>query len=251
MSLVDARAVLLRAHPYSESSRVLRFLTEARGLTGVMARGARRTGSTSTQGLDTFAEGDLTFYVKETRELQTLKHFTVTKPRRGIGRDPLRLAAASVIGEVVLRHAGAADTHALFGAVSRALDAVEEAERTHITEILLREGWGLVSSLGYQPVVEACVACGGAFGADDMGRFDFAQGGVLCPRCVGERVGPRVGPEARGQLAALLAGALPPKLRRPRAHLQLMSDFVTYHLADARPLETVRIFAALLPAADA
>jgi hypothetical protein len=64
-------------------------------------------------------------------------------------------------------------------------------------------------------------------------------------------VGPRVGPEARGQLAAFLAGALPPKLRRPRAHLQLMSDFVAYHLTGARPLDTVRIFAALLPAADA
>ena len=220
-------------------------------MTGVMARGARRTGSISVQGLDTFAEGDLTFYVKETRELQTLKSFAATKPRRGIGRDPLRLAAASVIGEVVLRHTGEADTHALFEGVSQALDAVEEAERGNLTEILLREGWGIIATLGFQPLVDECVECGRRLEDDDMGRFDFAQGGMRCPRCVGERVGPRVGPEARAQLAALLGGALPGKLRGSRAHLQLMSDFVAYHLSGARPLETFRILAALLPADDA
>ncbi|MGI9626399.1 MAG: recombination protein O N-terminal domain-containing protein, partial [Longimicrobiales bacterium] len=42
MTVVKTRAILFRAHAYSETSQVLRFYTEALGLVGVMARGSRR-----------------------------------------------------------------------------------------------------------------------------------------------------------------------------------------------------------------
>jgi recombinational DNA repair protein (RecF pathway) len=38
MSLLTTPAVLLRAHPYSESSRILRFYTRASGVVGAIAR---------------------------------------------------------------------------------------------------------------------------------------------------------------------------------------------------------------------
>ena len=84
-----------------------------------------------------------------------------------------------------------------------------------------------------------------------MGRFDFAQGGVRCDDCAGGGEGPRVGPGAREQLAQLLAGVVPPSLVRHRAHLQLLSDFITYHVSGSRPLDTFRILAALLPPEEA
>ncbi|NNK62687.1 MAG: DNA repair protein RecO, partial [Gemmatimonadetes bacterium] len=43
MAVTTTDAVLLRAHAYGETSRVLRFLTRDRGIVGVMARGVRST----------------------------------------------------------------------------------------------------------------------------------------------------------------------------------------------------------------
>jgi DNA repair protein RecO (recombination protein O) len=250
VSLVTARAILLRSHPYSESSRVLRFLTDGQGLVSVMARGVRRSRSGSASGLDTFAQGDLMFYMKETRELQTYKEFNVTHPRRGLGRDPARLAGASVLAELVLRHAEQGDTRSLFHTVADALDRLADVSAADLVGRLLCEGWGLVDAFGFRPDLEGCIGCGTVLADEAMGRMDLAQGGLRCDACGGaggEGAGPRVGPGARRQLRALLSGRPPADLVRPRAHLQLLSDFATYHLAGTRPLDTFRVLAALLP----
>ena len=249
MSLVTTPGVLLRAHPYSETSRVLRFLTRDAGVVSVMARGVRRPGSKTAPGLDTFAEGELSMYVKSTRDLQTLKEFVVRHPRRGLGRDPLRLAAASVLGELVLRHGGEGGDAELFARLAEALDALESAEPSDVSATLLREGWGLVVALGYRPHLDLCVTCAQAFGADEVARFDFEAAGLRCAECGVSSAGPRVGPGARAQLELLLEGQLPDALAHVRPHLQLLSDFITYHVAGTRPLEAFRIFAALLPPA--
>jgi hypothetical protein len=60
-----------------------------------------------------------------------------------------------------------------------------------------------------------------------------------------------VGPGARAQLRSLLDGGIPESLARPRAHLQLLSDFTTWHVTGGRPVDGFRIFAALAPADDA
>lgn len=248
MSVTHTAALLLRAHPYGETSRVLRFLTRDRGIVGVMARGVR---SGKGSGLDTFAGGRLTYYHKSNRDLHTFKEFGVERARRGLGRHPTRLAAASVLADLVLRHGGDADAESLFDALSRALDDLADAEPQAVAPVLLREGWGLIAVLGYHPSLERCPRCGELLGDAEVGRFDFEQGGVRCARCAEEGGGgPRLGPVARAQLAALLSGTVPPELRKPRAHLRLLSDFVTYHLAGSRELASFRVLAALLPTDD-
>lgn len=244
MPVAHTSALLLRAHPYGETSRVLRFLTRDRGIIGVMARGVR---SGRGSGLDTFAGGRLTFYHKDTRDLQTYKEFGVERPRRGLGRHPLRLAAASVLADLVLRHGGDADAAELFDTLDAAFDALAEAEADAVPGVLLREGWALIAVLGYHPSLDRCPVCGTPLGPDDVGRFDFAQGGVRCPSCADASGGPRLGPGARRQLTAFLTGSVPADLQRPRGHLQFLSDFVTYHLAGSRGLDSFRVLAALLP----
>lgn len=245
MSLTTTRAVLLRAHPFGETSRVLRFLTRDRGIVGVMAKGVRsgRRGA----GLETFGDGALVFFHKESRDLQTFKEFGLDRPRRGLGRDPLRLAAASVLSDLVLRHGGDAEPGPLYEALGLALDDLDDAAPDEVVGKVLRGGWGIVSVLGYQPDLSTCPACGTPIGAGEVGRFDFAQGALRCAGCAEGAPGPRVGPGAREQLAALFRAELP-ELDRPHAHLRLLSDFITYHLSGGRVLDTFRIFAAMLPA---
>jgi DNA repair protein RecO (recombination protein O) len=246
MSLLTTPAVLLRAHPYSESSRILRFYTRASGVVGALARGVRRTGGRSGATLESFAGGLLTLHVKPTRDLQTFQEFTPTHPRRGIGGSPLRLGGASVVAELVLRHAGEEGNAALFETLESALDRIEAADEKGALAAILSESWRLVSALGYHPTLDTCVSCGRPLGADDMSRFDFAAGGVRCGDC-GDR-GPRVGPGAREQLRALVVGdVLAAPLGRPRAHVQLLSDFVTYHVSGTRPLDSFAFLAQMLP----
>jgi DNA repair protein RecO (recombination protein O) len=245
MSLLTTPAVLLRAHPYSESSRILRFYTRASGVVGAIARGVRRTGGRNGAGLESFAGGVLTLHVKPTRDLQTFQDFTPTHPRRGIGTSPLRLGGASVVAELVLRHAGEESNPALFETLEDALDRVEAADEEDVLAVVLSQSWRLVSALGYHPTLDVCVQCGRPLGTDDMSRFDFAAGGVRCADC-GD-AGPRIGPGAREQLRALVAGeTLADPLGRPRAHVQLLSDFVTYHVSGTRPLESFAFLAQML-----
>lgn len=245
MSLTTTRAVLLRTHAFGETSRVLRFLTRDKGILGVMAKGVRsgRRGA----GLETFGDGSLVFFYKESRDLQTFKEFGLDRPRSGLGRDPLRLAAASVLSDLVLRHGGDAEPGPLYDALTSALDDLESAGADEVVGRVLRGAWGIISVLGYQPDLTGCPVCGRPIEADEVGRFDFAQGAVRCSGCAEGSTGPRVGPGARGQLAALFRSELP-ELDRPHAHLRLLSDFITYHLSGGRVLDTFRIFAAMLPA---
>ncbi|HZD06268.1 MAG TPA: recombination protein O N-terminal domain-containing protein, partial [Longimicrobiales bacterium] len=152
MGVVTTRAVLLRSHPYSETSLVLRFFSEDLGTVGVMARGARRGGSRGGSSLSTFAGGSLTLYVKETRELQTFKDFAVTCPRQALARDLLRFGGASVVGELVLRHGGEAGAPALYGVLEEALDALVATPPADLVTTILASGWTVVATLGYHPV---------------------------------------------------------------------------------------------------
>lgn len=248
MAVVSTRAILLRSFPYGETSRILRFLTLELGLVGVVAKGVRTQGSKRGGGLETFSEGTLTLYHKESRGLQTFKDFAPLRSRRALGTDVLRFAGAGLLGELVLKHAGEEANPPLYQALGTALDRLEDAGPQELAWMCLSVAWGLVAVLGYRPVLEHCVACGRALGQAEMGRFDFAAGGLRCGTCGGsEGAGPRVGPGARDQLRSLLAGDPPGQLRLPGAHLRLLSDFVTYHISASGPLKTFRLLEGLLP----
>jgi len=251
VALISTPAVLLRSYAYSETSRILRLLTRDEGIVGIMAKGARSRTSKGGSSLVNFATGDLIFYFKEGRDLHTLKEFESTTRRRAIGTDVLRFGAAAVVAEIVLRHVGEASSPALFARVERALDDLAACHEEHVVSVLLMHGWGLVEVLGFRPRLEACVGCGEAPGAA-MARFDFDAGGIRCGACADRldagEVGPRIGPGARAQLSSLLAGEAI-AVRRPRAHLRLLSDFAVYHLTGGRPLEAIGFLAPLIRSA--
>ncbi|MSR36667.1 MAG: DNA repair protein RecO [Gemmatimonadetes bacterium] len=240
MALVTTRAVLLRSYPYSESSQVLRFYTESHGAIGAMGRGVRAGTGKTGSSLDTFADGTLSVHMKPTRDLQTLKEFVASQPRRALGSDVRRFGGASVLAELVLRHALEEPSPPLFHALADGLDRLETASGDAVVPTVLQQGWRLVSTLGYRPILDACIECGSPLG-DELARFDLAAGGLRCTRCSGAHGGPRLGPGARAQLEALLEHDEPPPLDRARSHLRLFSDFITHHLGLGRPLPSLQV----------
>jgi DNA repair protein RecO (recombination protein O) len=246
MAPVSTKAVLLRAHPFGETSRVLRFLTEDQGLLGVMAKGVRGKGGKGATVLSTFASGTLTVYVKPGRDLHTMQDFACTRLRGGLARSVTRFAGASSISELVLAHVETEPHPGLHHAMEASLNRLEEVPEELAATATLAGLWSIVSAFGFAPELTTCIRCGEPLDAEEIGRFDLAAGGVLCARCAEESAGPRVGPRAREQLRALLEGRVTEPVDHARRHLALLSDFVAYHVAD-RPLRSLRFLGEALP----
>ena len=258
MSLVTTPAILLRTYPYSESSRVLRFYTRALGLVGVMARGVRRDASKGRGAPGTFGEGVAVIFVRETRELQSLREFNPRNARIGLAADLQRLAGASLAAELVLRHAGQEPHAGLYDLLSRGLDRLGEAPPRALASDVLALGWSIVDLFGFGPELSACTGCGRVLDGDAMAHFDLDAGGVRCSSCSTPAGSRRVGPGARAQIARFLrgdVGAAAPALdasaplQGASAHLSLLDDFVTCHLLEGRRPESFR-FLRPLAAAD-
>jgi DNA repair protein RecO (recombination protein O) len=246
MAPISTPAVVLRAHDYGDSSRILRFYTQGHGLVSVIWKGVRGRLGKGAAGIGTFASGELTAYVKSHRDLHTMKDFACGRLREGLSRDMLRFAGASAVAELVLAHTEQESQAALYEALEAALDRLDAADAADLPGAVLTGLWRVIEELGFAPQVDVCIRCGAALGEADMGRFDLAAGGVRCPSCAEGAAGPRIGPIARGQLVALLAGELPAALTHTRQHLGLVSDFVAWHVA-SKPLKSFRFLGSLLP----
>lgn len=250
MAPVTTPAVLLRAHDYGETSRILRFYTQDHGLLSVMAKGVRGRSGKGGTGLATFASGDLTAYVRPHRDLHTMKDFHCTRLRGDIGADLLRFAGASAVVELVLHHTEQESHPGLFASLEATLDRLEAATGEVLATACISGLWRLVGVLGFAPQLDACVVCGNMFGPEEVGRFDLAAGGVRCEACGEGAAGPRVGPGARAQILQLVEGRIDPTVTHARRHLGLLSDFIAYHVA-SRPLKSFDFLGGLLPAEEA
>jgi DNA repair protein RecO (recombination protein O) len=243
---VRTEAVLLRAHDYGDTSRILRFYTSDHGLLSVMARGVRGKSGKGAATLSTFASGELSAYVKSHRDLHTMKDFECTRLRAGLAADVLRFAGASAAAELVLSHAEQEPHPELFTALIHALDEIECVVAGDRVGAILAGLWTITEAFGFAPQIDDCVRCGEVLEEGEVGRFDLAAGGVRCSRCSEGAAGPRVGPGARGQLRALLDGRRPPDLSYARQHLGLLEDFLAYHVV-SKPLKSMRFLTELLP----
>lgn len=240
MPTIATPAILLRTHPYSESSRVLRFYTREIGLVGVMARGVRRGASTGRGAPGTFGEGLAVIAVRESRELQSLVDFTPDRVRLGLAGDFRRLAGASIAAELVLRHAGQEANEELFDALSAGLDRLERTVPGEVAGEVLALCWRMVRVLGFGPELSSCTMCGRPLEEGEMGWFDLADGGLRGQECPVPEGSRRIGPVARTQLRSLLRGDAPPGLLKPGAHLSLLDDFTTFHMLGGRRLGSFR-----------
>lgn len=247
MAAVETPAVLLRAHDYGDSSRILRFYTRDHGLVSVVARGVRGKSGKGTTTLASFASGQLTAYLKAHRDLHTMKDFHCTSLRAALASDMLRFAAAAAAGEIVLVHAQQEPQPEVFEAVEQAFDRIESVPKDDLPGTALAALWTIIEAFGFAPQLDPCVRCGTSIVDAQVARFDFSAGGLRCEACAEDAAGPRVGPGARGQLAMLIEGELPPGLTHTRQHLGLVSDFIAYHLA-TKPLKSLKFLGSMLPA---
>ncbi len=115
----------------------------------------------------------------------------------------------------------------------------------HPETAILAETWRLIAFLGFTPSVERCARCGAPPPTGEAVHFDLAGGAIICDRCRGrgrERQFLTLVSEARAELALLVSGRRDDggALKTSKLQRDLLRDFIAYHLADQRPLNSFR-----------
>jgi len=199
MSQETTEAVVLRGVEFSESSRIVTFLTPARGRLACIAKGVRRKNSPLGGVLDTFNRVELLYYWKEGRQVQNLAEATVLDGFRGFKSDLERLTYAGFPLELAGKVAHENEpSQRLYTALVHGLERLDGWTgdvRAHTAWQVLR----LLCAAGHEPVLDRCVLCGGAITAAPGFAF---EGGVTCRNCRADR---RLSEPAYAALCALRA----------------------------------------------
>ena len=250
MAVVSTRALVLQSFPYSETSKVLRLYTGEYGIRSVIAKGALRPKSRFGGVLEPFTEGTAQFYLREGRDLHTLSGWDLVRSRQALGRNLNAFAGASLLAEIALRAATEEAHPEVYTALAHSWDDITAAPGAAEAErVVLTGAWTLVSLLGFEPQMDACVACGRPVTPDEAVRFDGAAGGVACTRC--RPVGRLLDPSTRADVVRMSRGHTPhDALSRPGTHRALLRAFLDAQLAHDRPFRSLELFLEAAPPAE-
>jgi len=190
-------AVVLRGVDFSETSRIVTFLTPDRGRLTCMARGVRRKKSPLAATLDTFNRIEIVYYWKDGRAVQNLGEAALLDGFGGIKADLDKATFAALPLELVYRVAHenepSFETYAAFVHGLESLTRWDGDARAHMLWQVLQ----LLSVAGFEPTLDTCVACG----CDVETPHGFAyEGGATCGSC---RPDVRLTPEQAADLRAL------------------------------------------------
>jgi DNA repair protein RecO (recombination protein O) len=202
VSQEKSEAHVLRGVDFSETSRIITFLTPARGQLTCIAKGARRKNSPLASALSTMNRVELVYYWKEGRAVQTLGEASLLEPFPRIKSDLERGAYAAFPLEIALKVAHENEPcHAFYSAFSRgiySLNAWDGDARAHCCWQVAR----LLAAAGYTPELHECVQCGREIG--DNSGFDY-RAGAVCGTCTPDR---RIDRATRDDLRAVFGAEL-------------------------------------------
>lgn len=244
MALVTTDAIVLQSFPYGETSRIVRLLTRDIGVQSAMAKGAARPRSRYGT-MQPFTEGVAAIYMRPTRELQTLGGFDLGRSRPTLGHDLLRFGGASLLAELVIRTASEERTPALFDAVAAGLDLLGDADAATLEPALLAAIWSTIVVLGFEPALDACIACGSDIDDACAASFDYAAGGLRCDACAAGLPGRRIPAHARTSLRRFCRGVAD-DVPVTTGHWRLLTRYLEHHLLEGTPLRSLHFLATTL-----
>jgi recombinational DNA repair protein (RecF pathway) len=151
-----------------------------------------------------------------------------------------RFAAASLLGELMLRFAPHERQPDLYDFFAHSLSVLEAIDEHAAAMVGLRAIWGLVKRLGFAPALRACARDGSPVSwTPGPVAFSPSHGGVLCAICAAGVETSRLAAPDLGDLEVLVHGHDDlPSLddRYQAAHRRLLERYLRAHLADGLPL---------------
>jgi DNA repair protein RecO (recombination protein O) len=245
MPLVTTPAIVLSALRYSETSKIVRLATREYGVQSVIAKGALRPKSRFGAALQVLSEGQAQFLLKENRELHLLTAFELRRLHVGLAAELERYAIACALAEVMLRFAPPDPHPQSFDLLRHALEELEHVPGSSIEALGYRLLWQMVSVLGFEPSLDACVIDGTPLPESGPLPFSTREGGALCPLCAAQHGATQLPEEARADLAALMDSSTElPVLdsKHGAAHRRLLARYIRYHLGEGAELPALEFW---------
>ena len=182
MSVHRTHAVVLRSRKIRESSKVVVMFSQNYGKISTIAKGSLKPKSKFGSSLEILTHSSILFYRKENRDLHTLSHSEIVNAFDGIRKDFIKLAYASVAGEIVERLVPQEEPNKqLFALLVSALGEISAAERSDLEILLSSYQLKVLHLVGYGPELARCVRCGRS--VDERAWFGLMSGGALCTLC--------------------------------------------------------------------
>ena len=234
--MIKSRAIVLHRFPYSDSSFIVKALTEECGVVSFIIKGGKRKESPFKGALDPLALSEVVFRENPNTELQFIKEATLIEWRKNLREDLLALAKAQVMAEIVLRYAPqGVPLQAEFQLLEKAtaeLDGTPEIPKQNIFARWLLDTcdvWGYNLDLG------TCSRCGKDL---DTAPADFVPetGAIICKECLGVAT-PRVRPETSRDLWNLLKGN---NLESPQFVENALLAYLRHHIGFHKELKSLQ-----------
>ncbi len=189
--------VVLRSVDFSETSRIVTFLSPNRGRLACLVKGARRRNSPTGPLLDTLNRVELVCYWKDGRTVQQLGEVTLIDSYPGVKRDFAKATYAAFPLELAYKTARENEpSEALYAALVLGLEGLDGwpgDAKGHMCWQALR----LLTAAGFAPELGHCIDCGRP--VDETPGFAW-RGGVTCRACPSDR---RLSPAGYASLRAM------------------------------------------------
>ena len=181
--MIKTRAIVLHRFAYSDSSFIVKALTEECGVVSFIIKGAKRKESPFKGALDPLALSEVVFRQNPSAELQFVKEASIVNWHGTMRQSLLNLAVAQVMAEVVLRYAPQGvplpDEFQLLQATLARLDSPTAPEGIFAQWLLdTCDLWGYHLELG------VCSRCEGVL-TEPAADFFPESGALICRHCLG------------------------------------------------------------------
>lgn len=234
--LHTAEAVILNTFDFSESDRIISFMTREHGKLKGIAKGARRSRKRFVNNIEPMSHSTLVFFSNEKSELVRIDDAALIHGFAGLKTDIDRLSLGCYLLELTaeMTAEGQVLPH-VFGLLTGFLHKIEG---TAEAEMLVRFfEIRLLSQLGYMPHLDGCVVCRTPLTEGLTVLFSSERGGALCRACSTgspDLVGLSIG---TARFLAMAARLDTDKLQRLRPSVQCLrecdaalSDFIRFQI---------------------
>ncbi len=243
-------AIVLRYFPFSNTSRIVSWLTPDSGRITTIIKGSQRPKSAFLGQYDLFYTCELIYYGRERTGMHIARECAPLKTRDGLRKDWRAAAAASYLADLAWRVSPPEAPHGeMFQLLDAGLDHL--ASNPGAAPFVFWFELRMLDLLGLAPRLRHCLDCGIELqpGARQT-KFSYARGGILCPKCSAE--------EARGALPiapdilAILIHWQRARTPQPASSTQcttwqtgqiekLLGLFLTYHLDTLLPSREIAL----------
>lgn len=240
--MIKTRAIVLHRYAYSDSSWIVKALTEECGIVSFIVKGGKRKESPFKGALDPLATSEVVFRQNPNAELQFVKEATIIGWHKDLRQDLLALAEAQVMAEIVLRHAPqGVPLPEEFRLLAQALDELDCPPGDTPSTAQPRSGifarWllGICDLWGYHLDISVCSRCETPLDAPPA-DFHPETGEIICRHCLGVAT-PRSRKETAEGLWDLLQGN---ELKRKQYVENALLAYLLHHMGYLKEIKSLQ-----------